>query len=394
MSSHQIIRVGVIGMGNMGAAHAACISAGKIHGLVLNAFCENAPERLEHFRKVYPDLSAYENWEDMLQNPSIDAVIIAVPHPLHTTIAIEALRAGKHVQLEKPVDVSVTRAAQLNAVAQQTDRVFSITFNQRTNALFQKAREIVSSGQLGELKRSVWIITNWYRTQHYYNSGTWRATWSGEGGGVLLNQAPHNLDLWQWICGMPCEITGFCDIAKYHDIEVEDDVTIFARYANGATGSFITSTGEYPGTNRLEISGTLGKLVLENGLLKWWKLRQSERQFCRESDQCFTGIPFDYTEIAPDHPESAHAGILQNFTNAILHGEPLLAPGIEGIHSLMISNAAYLSAWNGSTPVSLPIDADAFDRGLAERVALSQEKHEKSEEAYNNIYKQRWQINW
>ena len=394
METQNIVRVGVIGMGNMGAAHAACIFSGKIQGLALAAFCDNAPERLDHFRCVYPSLTAYERWEDMLDDRNIDAVIIAVPHPLHTTIAMAALQAKKHVQLEKPVDVSITKAAALNAVAKKTDRIFSITFNQRTNALFQKAREIVTGGQLGELKRSVWIITNWYRTQHYYNSGTWRATWAGEGGGVLLNQAPHNLDLWQWICGMPCQITGFCDIAKYHDIEVEDDVTIFARYANGATGIFICSTGEYPGTNRLEISGTLGKLVLENGLLKWWKLEQSERQFCWESDQSFIGIPFAYTESKPEYPESAHAGILQNFTNAILHGEPLLAPGVEGIHSLMISNAAYLSAWNGSTPVTLPVDGADFDRGLAERAAASHEKQQKSKEAYNSIYKKRWQINW
>ncbi len=394
MDTQNIVRLGVIGMGNMGSAHAAYVHAGKIRGLVLSVICDIDHQRLQHFQAAYPAVTAYSRWEDLLADPFVDAVLIAVPHPLHATIAIAALDAGKHVQLEKPVDISVTKAAALNAVAQKTHRIFSITFNQRTNALFQKAREIVYSGQLGELKRSVWIITNWYRTQHYYNSGTWRATWAGEGGGVLLNQAPHNLDLWQWICGMPCEITGFCDIAKYHDIEVEDDVTIFARYANGATGTFISSTGEYPGTNRLEISGTLGKLVLENGLLKWWKLQQSEREVCRQSDQSFAEIPFDYMEIAPDHPETAHPGILQNFTNAILHGEPLLAPGVEGIHSLMLSNAAYLSSWNGSTPVALPLTGDAFDRALAARAAQSHAKQQNSQKSYHTNYEKRWQINW
>ena len=388
------VRVGIIGIGNMGSAHAACVASGRIKGLKLGAVCDIAPERLAYCREHFPDAVQYTDWQKLIQNPDLDAVIIAVPHPLHSLIAAAALKAGKHVQLEKPVDISVTRAKALNEVAKQSGRVFSITFNQRTNTLFQKARQIVRSGQLGELKRSVWIITNWYRTQHYYNSGTWRATWTGEGGGVLLNQAPHNLDLWQWICGMPSQVTGFCDVAKYHKIEVEDDVTIFVRYPNGATGSFITSTGEYPGTNRLEISGTLGKLVLENGVMKWWKLKQSERDVCWNSEENFKEIPMDYEEIRPDAPETAHAGILQNFTNAILHGEELLAPGIEGINELTISNAAYLSSWNGSTPVEIPLDNLAFDEKLEALAKESSLKRGGVSDRYNTDYQKRWQINW
>ncbi len=388
------VKVGIIGIGNMGSAHATCVASNQINGMVLSAVCDILPEKLEYCRKQYPGVALYADWQQLLSDKSIDAVIIAVPHPLHAEIAMAALKAGKHVQLEKPVDISASRAATLNQLSLKTDKVFSITFNQRTNELFQKARKIVKGGQLGELKRSVWIITNWYRTQYYYDSGSWRATWSGEGGGVLLNQAPHNLDLWQWICGMPCEITGFCDVAKYHKIEVEDDVTIFARYPNGATGTFITSTGEAPGTNRLEISGTLGKLVLENGLLKWWKLRQSERLVCRESQKSFEQIPCDYEEISPSHLESAHAGILQNFCNAILFGEPLLAPGIEGIYELTISNAAYLSAWNGSCPVKLPLDQTAFDEKLAALAARSRQKMDGDTKKYNAGYQDRWQVNW
>lgn len=388
------VRVGVIGIGNMGSAHASCIAGGKIKGLKLTAVCDIAPQRLEYCREHFPDAARYTDWQELIRDPELDAVVIAVPHPLHSTVAMAALEAGKHVQLEKPVDISVTRAYALNEAAKQSGKVFSITFNQRTNDLFQKARQIVHSGQLGELKRSVWIITNWYRTQHYYNSGSWRATWSGEGGGVLLNQAPHNLDLWQWIVGMPCEVTGFCDIAKYHDIEVEDDVTIFARYPNGATGTFITSTGEFPGTNRLEISGTLGKLVLANGVLKWWKLQQSEREVCYTSDQSFCEIPFDYEEFTPEKPETAHAGILQNFTNAILYGEELLAPGVEGVNELTISNAAYLSAWNGSRPVGLPLDNKVFDEKLEELVHISRQKQAEVSGKYNTEYQKRWQINW
>ena len=388
------IKVGVIGIGNMGSAHVACVASGNIQGMKLAAVCDIAPERLAYCKAEYPGIALYSDWKVLLKDPQLDGVIIAVPHPLHAEIATAALLAGKHVQLEKPVDISASRAAVLNEIAQKTGKIFSITFNQRTNELFQRAREIVKSGQLGEMKRTVWIITNWYRTQYYYDSGTWRATWSGEGGGVLLNQAPHNLDLWQWICGMPCEVTGFCDIAKYHKIEVEDDVTIFTRYPNGATGTFITSTGEAPGTNRLEISGTLGKLVLENGVLKWWKLQKSEREVCWNSQLSFEHIPYAYEEITAQREETAHAGILQNFANAILHGEELLAPGVEGIHELTISNAAYLSAWNGSRPVTLPLNYAEFDEKLSELAAQSLQKQAGSSEKYNTSYQQRWQVNW
>ncbi len=388
------VKVGVIGIGNMGSAHASCIASGEIKGMELMAVCDIDESRLAKCEKAFPNATRYADWQELLKNPELDAVVIAVPHPLHAQMAMAALKAGKHVQLEKPVDISVSRAEKLNRVAETAGKVFSITFNQRNNDLFQKAREIVKSGTLGELKRSVWINTNWYRTQCYYDSGTWRATWRGEGGGVLLNQAPHNLDLWQWICGMPSEITGFCDVAKYHNIEVEDDVTIFARYPNGATGTFITTTGEAPGTNRLEISGTKGKMVMENGIIKLWILQENEREVCKTSKENSLLFPCDYEEFSSDIEVASHIGILQNFTNAILYGEELLAPGIEGVNSLMISNAAYLSAWNGSTPVSLPIDNEKFDRKLQERIENSNLKLSEEREKFNTAYQQRWQVNW
>ena len=282
------ISVGVIGIGNMGSAHVSAVGGGRIEGLRLAAVCDIDRERLELCMERNPGVKGYSDWQELIRDPELDAVIVAVPHPLHAAIAMAALKAGKHVLVEKPMDISVTKAKALIEVANSTDKVFAIMFNQRTNPLFAKAREIVKSGQLGQLQRSVWIITNWYRTQNYYDSGTWRATWSGEGGGGLLNQAPHNLDLWQWICGMPKEITAFCDIAKYHNIEVEDDVTIFARYEGGATGVFITTTGEFPGTNRLEISGTRGKLVIEEGKIKWWKLDKDSQTVSREAGSSYS----------------------------------------------------------------------------------------------------------
>lgn len=388
------VLVAVIGLGNMGTAHATCIAKGEVEGMELVAVCDINSRKTTPFVEKYPKVKVYADYKVLLEEKIVDAVIIAVPHPLHSEIALYALEHDVHVLLEKPADISVSKVEKMNAVAAKSDKVFAIMFNQRTNQLFARAREIVKSGQLGELKRTVWIVTNWYRTQSYYKSGDWRATWRGEGGGVLLNQAPHNLDLWQWICGMPQSVVGYCDIAKYHDIEVEDDATILTRYENGATGTFITSTGEFPGTNRLEISGDLGKLVLEAGVLKWWKLKQSEREVCATSEKGCAKIEYDYSEFTQDKKEAAHKGILQNFTNAILHGEELLSPGTDGIYELTISNAAYLSSWLGNKEVKLPFDTAEFDRLLNEHARNSKSIIAEDHKAPSDVYKDRWQVNW
>ncbi len=387
----KTLNTAVIGVGNMGSAHVACIGDGKINGMKLYAVCDIRREVLDSVSEKYNCIT-YENWQDVVNDSNIDAVVIAVPHPLHADMAIALIKSGKHVMCEKPVDIRVSKAIKLNSVAKNSNVTFGIMFNQRTNNLFAKAREIVKSGELGELKRSVWIITNWYRTQAYYDSGSWRATWAGEGGGVLLNQAPHNLDLWQWICGMPESITAYCDVAKYHNIEVEDDVTILARYKNGATGTFITSTGEYPGTNRLEISGDKGKIIIENGKLCYWKLLQSEREVCFENQENSPKIETEYTEYdAVKIP--AHATILQNFTDNILNGTPLIAGGTEAINQLMLSNAAYLSAWK-NCEIKLPLDADEYDGYLDKLVASSTIRSDNSESSFNDSYSSRWQVKW
>ena len=387
------ISVGVIGIGNMGSAHVSAVGGGRIEGLRLAAVCDIDLERLELCMERNPGVKGYSDWQELIRDPELDAVIVAVPHPLHAAIAMAALKAGKHVLVEKPMDISVTKAKALIEVANSTDKVFAIMFNQRTNPLFAKAREIVKSGQLGQLQRSVWIITNWYRTQNYYDSGTWRATWSGEGGGVLLNQAPHNLDLWQWICGMPKEITAFCDIAKYHNIEVEDDVTIFARYEGGATGVFITTTGEFPGTNRLEISGTRGKLVIEEGKIKWWKLDKDSQTVSREAGSSYS-IEQEIEIIPQEVPETGHAGILQNFSDAMRFGKELLSPGTDGIYELSLSNAAYLSSAKGNAPVSLPVDGAEFDALLEKLIEDSALKDGTPDKTYNTQSHERWQIRW
>lgn len=389
------VRVGIIGIGNIGTAHATGIYNNEIDGICLAALCDISEAREKYCREKFSDIPFFKDYKQMFSSNLIDAVIISTPHRLHCDIAEDALNCGFNTLVEKPIDITVSKAKHINELAKKSDKKFAVMFNQRTNDVFAKARNIVKSGSLGELKRTVWIITNWYRTQYYYNSADWRATWAGEGGGVLLNQAPHNLDLWQWICGMPCEVTADCEVGKYHNIEVEDDVILKTRYKNGATGIFITSTGEYPGTNRLEISGTRGKLVIENGVLKWWKLPDDERNICFENKNSFPEIKCDYEEYTAQEPKmEAHKQIIQNFTNAILKNEPLLSPGTDGICELTLSNAAYLSSWKGSKPVELPFDSKEFDDLLNEKISKSKINDLKKDKNVSGKYSNRWQVNW
>ena len=390
----KTVRTAVVGIGNIGSAHADAIFGGEIEGMTLAAVCDINPEKLRVFREANPGIREYEDFNELIRSDSIDAVVIAVPHRLHAEFAESAIKCGKHVLIEKPADISVSKAKRLCEVAKNSDRVFGIMFNQRTNPLFRKAREIVRGGELGELKSTVWIITNWYRTESYYDSGDWRATWAGEGGGVLLNQAPHNLDLWQWICGMPRSVRAFCNEGKYHGIEVEDEAKLFVKYENGAEGIFITSTGEFPGTNRLEISGDLGKIVLENGVLKWWKLREPVSTVSKTSKESFESIPCEYCELTQEEAEPAHRGILRNFTNSILFGEELIAPGFDGVNELMLSNAAYLSEWEGNSEIALPLDAQRFDALLSERIKTSKYNYDKTSSLPAGAYSERWKVKW
>jgi len=374
------VRIGVVGIGNMGSAHAKYLAAGDVPNAELTAVCDINPKRLEWARdNLGEHIKLFENAEAMFESKAVDAVIIATPHYDHPPLAISAFKRGLHVLIEKPAGVYTKQVREMNEVAEKSGKVFGIMYNQRTNPVYQKLRDLVKSGELGEIKRINWIITNWYRSQSYYDSGGWRATWAGEGGGVLINQCPHNLDLWQWICGMPRRVRAFCHYGKYHDIEVEDDVTAYMEYENGATGVFITTTGEAPGTNRFEIAGDRGKIVVEEGKLTFWRLRVSERQFNREYKGGFGSPECWKCEIPVHGVETAHRGITTNWVNAILKGTPLLAPGVEGIYGLTISNAMHLSSWLDDW-VEIPFDEDLFYQKLKERIDSSKFKKDKKED--------------
>ena len=368
------VKIGIIGIGNMGTSHAKTITEGKVPELELVAVADKQEGRRQWCKDNLPEsVQIFEESSDLIASGVCDAVLVAVPHYQHPELSVEALQHNLHVLSEKPAGVYTKQVREMNEAAAKSDRVFAMMFNQRTNCVYRKMHDMVANGELGEIRRVNWIITDWYRTQSYYDSGSWRATWDGEGGGVLLNQCPHNLDLIQWICGMPAKVQAFCHEGKWHDIEVEDDVTAYLEYPNGATGVFITTTGDAPGTNRFEITGDLGKLVCENDKLTFYKLKQGIKEHCATCKGGFDKPECEAIEVETDGLNEQHAGVMKAFAGKILHGTPLVAGGEEGINGLMLSNAMHLSSWLGHA-VTLPIDEDEFLKELNERRAHSRKK--------------------
>jgi predicted dehydrogenase len=380
------VKLGIIGMGNMGSQHATGIWNSPTSELEVSAVADINPDRLEWTKNAaaeaqsknpernIPVPATFTDASEMIKSGLCEAVIVATPHYDHPRYAIEALQCGLHVMCEKPAGVYTAQVREMMAEADKHPELkFGMMFNQRTNCVYRKMREIIQSGELGEIRRTSWIITNWYRPQAYYNSGTWRATWSGEGGGVLLNQAPHNLDLWQWICGMPCRIDAKVHNGKWHDIEVEDDVTAYVEYPNGATGTFITTTGDAPGANRFEIVCDGGTLVCENDQLVMKKLGMFESEHTKVNKELFAGPSCEIIDVETDGKNPQHEGVREAFAAAILRNEPMIADGREGINGLTISNAMHLSAWTNKT-IELPLDENLFYELLMERVKTSRRK--------------------
>lgn len=384
------VRFGLIGYGAQGGSYSKFLT-GRLgeavptekwvpHG-TLGAVCDNDPVKEELFKKEYPDVPFYRDWKEMVASGDVDAVITTVPHYLHPEIAIYCLEHGMNVLVEKPAGVYAKAVREMNECAEKhPDVAFGIMFNQRTNRLYQRVKEIIDSGELGELRRTVWIINSWWRPDSYYQQSEWRATWGGEGGGVLVNQAPHQLDLWQWICGVPTKVYAKCLYGCHRDIVVENDVTAFTEYANGATGCFITCTHDPLGTNRLEIDLSGGQIIVTDGekvsvkrLLKDdaalnATLSMKEREALLKSNS--SSAPFYEEEVFENQDAWGyqHTQVMENFALHILEGTPLLAPGSDGINGVNLANAILLSSWLGKE-VENPVDEDLYLAELNKKIA-------------------------
>jgi predicted dehydrogenase len=320
--------------------------------------------------KLLPEAKFFSTPEEMIASGTIDAILIATPHFSHTTIGIAALKAGLHVMVEKPISVHKADAEKLIAAHTNPQQIFAAMFNQRTDPYYIAIRDLMRDGSLGEVRRINWIITNWFRPSCYYASSGWRATWQGEGGGVLLNQCPHNLDLFSWMFGQPDKVRAFCSFGRYHDIEVEDDVTAYFEYKNGTTASFITSTGEAPGTNHLEVTAEKGRLVMENDKLTFTENEMPMSEFSRTTTGPFSAPKITVKEIPVSGHGDQHIGILRNFVETILEGKPLIAPAAEGIRSVELANAMLLSTFEDRA-IEMPLDGAVYEKALQKKIAAS-----------------------
>jgi len=366
------VRLGVIGLGNMGSAH--CRLVRDIPELALTAVADIDPGRLQRITARH-GCAGFNDATALLRARLCDAVLIATPHYGHTTVGIQALRMGYHVLVEKPVSVHKADATRLICAHDRSPRrdaqVFAAMFNQRVHPAYVTIRKLLQNGELGAVRRVHWTITDWFRSQAYYDSGGWRATWAGEGGGVLLNQCPHQLDLLQWLFGMPERLQAFCGFGRHHRIEVEDEVTAYLEFPNGATGVFATTTGEAPGVNRLEIAADNGLLVYdtaEDAIRIVRNAKPVSRALAENSGFEKPETVHESIPVAGDGGQ--HQTVLKNFAAAILRGEPLVAPAAEGIHSVELANAMLLSAWRAA-PVRLPVSARGYARLLRDRIARS-----------------------
>ena len=363
----EMVRVGIIGLGNMGSFYADRLANGNVEQAVLAAVCDTDTSRTDRWREY---AAVVADVDTMCSSGQVDAVIIATPHYAHTTLGITALRSGRHVLVDKPISVHKADALALLAAHTDDRQVFAAMFNQRTDEYYVKIKELITQGALGEIRRVNWIITNWFRSEAYFASSGWRATWAGEGGGVLLNQCPHQLDMLCWLVGIPDRVNAQCHFGKYHDIEVEDEVTARFEYANGCSGVFITSTGEAPGTNRLEIVGELGKVVYEQDRITVHTNRVPMTEFSRTTTELFAAPEVAVEEITGLSHGGQHLAVLQNFVDAIRSGVPLIAPAKEGLASVELANAMLLSAFENRT-VSLPINEHDFVKHLKLRIEQS-----------------------
>ena len=367
------VRIGIIGMGNMGRFHANDLLDGKVPRGELAAVGSTSPHKLDEYKEK--GVQIFGSGEEMIASGAIDALLIATPHYQHTSLGVAALEAGLHIMVEKPISAHKADAERLiAAAAERPHQVFGAMFQLRVEPRYQKIRELVQGGELGDLVRVLWIMTDWFRSEAYFQSGGWRATWKGEGGGVLLNQCLHQLDAMQWITGMPSKVRSHVGIGRWHDIEVEDDVTCYMEFANGASGAFITSSGETPGSNRFEIAGTKGRLILENDTLTLTRNEVPSDEWCKTSKIGFQKPETTVEEIPIPGADAAHATLMTNFVNAILDGEALIAPGVEGLGSVELANVMVYSGLLNES-VDLPMDGAAWEAKLNELIANS--THEK-----------------
>lgn len=361
-----MVRTALIGAGTMGKGYLRRVRQGKAPTMEITAVVARRAETQQEVREICGDsVQIFATEEELYAHSDLfDAVLVVTPHRFHPAMGINALKHGKHLLLDKPVAVSVADCGELIRTAKESGLVFSVVFHQRAYPKYQKIRAMIQDGKIGEISRILLENSRYFRTPYYHHSGSWRSSWTGEGGGALINQGQHILDIWQWLFGMPEELYAQIGFGKYNDFKVDDEAVLTMRYPNNATGVFILSTGEGTYTEKLEITGSKGTILLEEDHLTVTTFDQDLREY-RKAAQVNSReeLHSEVTEEDFKTDESCQHEILENFARAIEYGEPLLVEGAGAVNALELTNAAYLSAWN-HMPVKLPVDEAEYVRQL------------------------------
>ncbi len=362
----KYIRTALIGIGVMGKKYAKMICDGEVKGIMLTAVvCRNS-DAAKWVKALGRDIKIFESAEKLFENPDYyDAVIIATPHKSHPQLANNAFELGKHVMCDKPAGISVSDAVKMSKAAEKSNKIYAMMFHQRLYPKHIKIKEILNEGRLGDLKRIMLVNSRYLRTSHYHKSGSWRSSWSGEGGGALINQGQHILDIWQWLFDMPQSLYADICFGKYNDFKVDDELTIQMRYKNNLTAVFMLTTGEAVHQERLEIVGNKGKILLEDDTLHIYSYSENCDDYIKTAKvNSRENLSINEEIIKFDKIEEPYAQMLENFAGAVFGENTLIADGRNAVNPIMLTNAAYYSAWKGEA-VKLPIDADEYDRMLA-----------------------------
>lgn len=368
------IRVALVGVGVMGSKYADMIVSGEVKNMVLtgvvarNLKAQEWAAILVNAEGLHPNV--YRDVDDMFAHADdFDAVIIVTPHKTHEEIAVRAFELGKHVLCDKPAGATIGQAQNMTAASKQYDKVYGMIFHQHRYPKYLYIKQALENGELGELKRMLMVNSRYFRTAHYHQSGSWRSSWNGEGGGALINQGAHILDIWQWLFGMPQKIYAEIPFGKYNEFKVDDEATISMRYENGATGVFMLTTGEAVWQERLEIVGTKGRMLLEDDILHIYRYSKDSTEYIATEDvNSREHLAITEEVINFGKAEEPYVEILENFAEAVISGDSsiLIAPGEEAINQLMLTNGAYCSAWKGM-PVCLPLDAEEYEATFREQ---------------------------
>lgn len=359
------IRIALVGFGSMGKNYAAMIGRGMVPELVLAGVCCRGAAGQGLLKEQFPGVTVYADTEEMVRHQKeFDAAVIVTPHTAHIPIATQMAKLGKHILLDKPAGICAEDVRELAEYCRGKGLAFGMIFNNRMLPAFQTAKQFLDAGKLGTLHRAVWVCNSWYRSPAYHRSSPWRSSWNGECGGLMTNQNPHYMDMWQWFFGMPDRVWADMQFGRYNGFRVDDAVDIQFSYDSGFHGTFISATGEAPGVNRLEIWGSGGKLTVEDGQkLFFHENLVSTEEFASRNQEMFATIPHEAKEIALEPVGNPYLEVFGNFARHLLNDELLYADGWDGLRTAQLTNAIYVSGWEACR-VSVPVAEERFRRGL------------------------------